>query len=184
MPETPEAAAGRLHAQLDRVAAHEARVNAGPLTRLMRALGTTKGFSAIYRRVGPVIDPRIAHIREGRFMAAVYGFPMLLLHNTGAKSGLARTSPLLYVRDGDDVMLLGTNFGQPKHPAWTANLLAHPEAAVEIGGETLRVEAELVDEATHQRLFPAFVAIYPGYERYLERRGNLPPRMFRLRPVA
>jgi deazaflavin-dependent oxidoreductase (nitroreductase family) len=181
MPDTPDAA---LRARLDRVAAHEARVSAGPLTRLMRRLGTTKQFAVVYRRVGPVVDPRIARIRAGRFMAAVYGFPVLLLHTTGARSGRARTSPLLYVRDGDDVMLLGTNFGQPKHPAWTANLMAHPQAAVEIGGETVRVEAELVGEETWQQIFPAFVAVYPGYENYLDRRGGLAPRMFRLRPVG
>jgi deazaflavin-dependent oxidoreductase (nitroreductase family) len=180
MPDTSDA----LRAQLDRVAAHEARVSAGPLTRLMRRLGRTAGFARVYRRVGPVIDPRIAHLRQGRVMATLYGFPMLLLHTTGAKSGQPRMSPLLYVRDGDDVMLVGTNFGQPKHPAWTANLLAHPAAEVEIGPERLRVLAELCDEQTWQRLFPAFVAVYPGYADYLGRRGGLTPRMFRLIPVG
>ncbi len=173
-----------LRSQLDRIAAHEAQVRFGPLTRLMRRLGQTSQFAAVYRRVGPVIDPRIAHIRDGRFMAKLYGFPVLLLHTTGAKSGQARTSPLLYVRDGDDIMLIGTNFGQPKHPAWTANLLAHPDAAVEIGGVHLSVLAELVDEETWAATFPAFVAVYPGYADYIGRREGLTPRMFRLRPVA
>jgi deazaflavin-dependent oxidoreductase (nitroreductase family) len=171
-----------LRAQLDRVAAHEARVSTGPLTRLMRRLGRTAGFARIYSRVGPVIDPKIRDLREGRVMAAVYGFPILALHTTGAKSGQPRLSPLVYVRDGDDVMLIGTNFGQPKHPGWTANLLAHPDAAVEIGPETLAVRAELVDEETWARMFPSFVAVYPGYADYMVRRGHLVPRMFRLVP--
>ena len=106
-----------LQTTLDALAEHERRVQAGPLTRLMRRLGRTPQFAAVYRRVGPVIDPRIAHINDGKLMAKLYGFPVLILHTTGAKSGLPRSSPLLYVRDGDDVMLLGTNFGQPKHPA-------------------------------------------------------------------
>jgi deazaflavin-dependent oxidoreductase (nitroreductase family) len=129
-----------------------------------------------------VIDPKIRDLREGRVMAAVYGFPILALHTTGAKSGQPRLSPLVYVRDGDDVMLIGTNFGQPKHPGWTANLLAHPDAAVEIGPETLAVRAELVDEETWARMFPSFVAVYPGYADYMVRRGHLVPRMFRLVP--
>jgi deazaflavin-dependent oxidoreductase (nitroreductase family) len=171
-------------ARLDALAEHERRVRAGPLTRLMRRLGRTPQFAAVYRRVGPVIDPRIAHIHEGRFMAKLYGFPVLILHTTGAKSALPRSSPLLYVRDGDDVMLIGTNFGQPKHPSWTANLLAHPEATVEVGPVRLPVRAEQVDQDTFDALFPAFVAVYPGYADYLGRREGLAPRMFRLRPGA
>jgi deazaflavin-dependent oxidoreductase (nitroreductase family) len=174
-----------LQTKLAALAEHESRVRSGPLTRLMRRLGRTAQFAAVYRRVGPVIDPRIAHLRQGRVMAQVYGFPVLLLHTTGARSGQPRTSPLLYVRDGDDVMLLGTNFGQPKHPAWTANLLAHPKAAVEIGPVRLLVVAELVDQETWQRVFPSFVDVYPGYANYLERRGEqLAPRMFRLVAVG
>jgi len=173
-----------LRAQLDRIAAHEARVRKGPLTALMRRLGQTAAFSKAYSRIGPVIDPKIREWRDGRVMAALYGLPILALHSTGAKSGQPRVSPLVYVRDGDDVLLIGTNFGQPKHPGWTANLLAHPEAAVEIGAERLLVRAELVDDATWQEMFPRFVAIYPGYANYLGRREGLMPRMFRLTPHA
>ena len=173
-----------LRSQLDLVAAHEARVQAGPVTRVMRRLGQTAAFSKAYSRIGPVIDPRIRDWRDGRVMAAVYGLPILALHSTGAKSGQPRVSMLVYVRDGDDVMLIGTNFGQPKHPGWTANLLAHPDAAVVIGPVRLPVHAELVDDATWQATFPRFVAVYPGYANYLGRREGLMPRMFRLTPVA
>jgi len=171
-----------LRAKLDRIAAHQARVRIGPLTHLMRLLGRTAAFSALYRRVGPRIDPRIARIRQGRLMAALYGFPVLVLGTTGARTGQPRSSALLYVRDGDDVVLIGTNFGQPRHPAWTANLLAEPEVVVDIGPERLHCRADLVDVAEWQRLFPAFVSMYPGYANYLERRVGLTPRMFRLRP--
>jgi hypothetical protein len=157
--------ADTLRSQLDRIAAHEARVQAGPLTKVMRRLGQTAAFSKAYSRIGPVIDPKIRDLRDGRVMAAVYGLPILALHSVGAKSGQPRVSPLVYVRDGDDVLLIGTNFGQPKHPGWTANLLAHP------------------DDATWQEMFPRFVAVYPGYANYLGRREGLTPRMFRLTPV-
>jgi deazaflavin-dependent oxidoreductase (nitroreductase family) len=170
--------------KLDAITAHETHLRSGPLNRLVRRLSRTSQFASVYRHVGPVVDPRIQRLRDGRVLAAVYGFPFLQLYSTGAKSGLPRHSTLVYVRDGDDVMLVGTNFGQPKHPAWTANLLAHPEAAIEIGPVRLNVLAELVDDATRERLFPSFVAVYPGYADYLERRQGLAPRMFRLRPVG
>lgn len=170
-------------ARLRRVAEHEQRVRANPLTALTRRLSRTATFAALYRRIGPKIDPPLMKIRDGRLLAGLYGFPFLTLHSTGARSGLARESPLLYVRDGDDVMLLGTNFGQAKHPAWTANLLAHPECAVVIGPERLDAMAELCDEQTWVELFPRFEAVYPGFAGYLERRGELTPRMFRLHPA-
>jgi len=173
-----------LRASLDAIAAHEARVQAGPVTKVMRRLGRTAAFSKAYSKIGPVIDPKIRELKDGRVMAAVYGLPILALHSVGAKSGQPRVSPLVYVRDGDDVMLIGTNFGQPKHPGWTANLLAHPDAGVEIGPVRLAVHAAMVDEETWARMFPEFVAVYPGYANYLGRREGLTPRMFRLTPVG
>jgi len=169
-------------ATLAQVRRYEDSVRTGPLTLAAKRLGRTRGFAALYRRIGPVVDPRLAPIADGRLMATVYGFPMLMLNTVGAKSGQPRTSPLLYARDADDVLLLGTNFGQPKHPGWTANLLAHPEAQIDIGPHTLSVTATPVNGPEWDELFPRFVDIYPGYDNYLARRGNLPPRMFRLVP--
>ena len=119
----------------------------------------------------------------GRVTARIHGVPALLLTTTGARSGLPRTSPLLYVRDGDDFLVVGTNFGQANHPAWTGNLMAEPRAAIEVGPERLAVVGAMVDEAEFGSLWPRFVAIYPGYAAYLERCGRS-PRMFRLRPAA
>lgn len=174
----------RLQAQLARVAAYEESVRPGPVTRLFRRLGRTKGFARVYRVVGPKVDPHVAKIADGKVLARVYGFPILLLNTTGAKSGQPRVSPLVYVRDSDDFVVIGTSFGQPRHPGWTANLRAHPQASVDVGPERVAVEAVQVDEATWQRLFPRFVEIYPGYADYLERRGGLVPRMFLLHPQA
>ena len=174
-----------LRAQLDRVAAYEGTRRSGLVNRLTRRLGQTAAFARVYRVVGPKIDPKIGAIKDGRYLATVYGFPILMLHHIGAKSGQERVSPLVYVRDGDDFALVGTNFGQAKHPAWTFNLLAHPDVAVGIGGEHLRVRAEPIDDqAAFDRLWPQFVDAYPGYANYLTRRPDLPPRMFRLRPHA
>jgi deazaflavin-dependent oxidoreductase (nitroreductase family) len=175
-------ASGDLQTKLDRVADYERSVRPGPVTGLFRRLGRTKGFARVYRVVGPKIDPHVAKIADGAVLAKVYGFPILMLSTTGAKSGQARLSPLVYVRDGQDFVVVGTSFGQPRHPGWTANLRANSEASVSVGPETVAVTAEQVDQPTWHRLFPRFVAIYPGYADYLTRRQGLAPRMFLLHP--
>ena len=152
--------------------------------RVLRRLGPTKGFIAFYRRFGPKVDPWVMRSRGGRTMTRLYGLPSLLLDTIGVKTGFVRTSPLLYVRDGDDFVVIGTNFGQLTHPAWTANLLAHPQATIEVGQVRVAVEAELVDQAGWDRNWPRFCAVYAGYARYLETCGDRTPRMFLLHPTA
>ena len=152
-----------------------------PTPRVLLAVGRTRAFAAFYRRYGPKADPWLFRKTQGRAGLRI-GFPALLLTTTGAKSGLLRVMPLIYVRDGDDFMVVGTNFGQRHHPGWTANLLAHPDASIEVGPERLSVTGELVDQATWKQLWPRFVAIYPGYANYLTRCAPRKPRMFRLRP--
>ncbi|MDQ1247313.1 MAG: hypothetical protein QG597_1683, partial [Actinomycetota bacterium] len=166
--------------KLNRINEFDARAPRGLLHSVLLKVGPQQWFIGIYRRLGPKIDPAISRIGDGSLMRTMYGLPGMVLHSTGAKSGLARSNPLLYARDGDDFIVVGTNFGQPKHPAWTANLMAHPEAGVEVAGVTLPVRAELIEGEQWQAVFDRLVAIYPGYALYLERRGDLPPRLFRL----
>mgnify|MGYP000187847672 CR=1 FL=1 len=113
----------------------------------------------------------------------MYGFPVLLLPTTGAKSGQPRPPPLLYARDGDDFLAVGTNFGTEHHPAWTGNLLKEPRASILVGSDTLPVQAELLDDAGFAQHWPKFSAVYAGYDKYLERLTERKPRMFRLRPT-
>jgi len=166
--------------QLTRIAEFEAGARPTPVTAVLRTVGQTKLFARVYRRVGPRVDPWLLRRDQGRAIAKVYGLPALLLHSVGATSGEPRTSPLLYRRDGDAFAVVGTNFGQVRHPAWTANLLAHPDAEIDIGPVHLAVRAEPADAATWHRLWPQFCDVYPGYRHYLERCGDRVPRMFRL----
>ena len=167
--------------QLRRVAAYEQRLRRTPLTALLGVLAPTRPFAAFYRRVGPRLDRFLIRASSGRVASRLYGLPVLLLSTTGAKSGQTRTTPLLYVRDGLDFAVAGTNFGHPAHPGWTANLLAGPAAAIEIGPERIRVTAELADADTRSRVWPRFLSVYPGYGHYAHRR-DVPPRMFLLHP--
>ena len=173
-----------LSARLHRVAEYEERIHHTPLTSMLRSLGRTRGFAAVYRRIGPTLDPWLMRKSRGRAITRLYGLPALLLDTTGSKTGLLRTSPLLYLRDGEDFVVVGTNFGQFHHPAWTANLLSCPQAHVEVGPVRLAVVAEVADQATWERNWIRFCDLYPGYADYLQRCGDRIPRMFLLHPTA
>ena len=98
--------------------------------------------------------------------------PMLLLDHVGAKSGTRRTSPLIYVEDGRDVVIVASKGGHPKHPAWYHNLLAHPDTTVQIGRERRAVHAHVADPDERARLWPMAVAVYGPYRDYQERTGR------------
>ena len=122
---------------------------------LRRLMG---GHTFIYQASGG----RIGH----RFPGAP---PMLLLEHVGTKSGERRTSPLAYVDDGADVVLVASKGGYPKHPAWFHNLKANPDAKVQIGRERRAVHARVATDAERERLWPMAVATYSGYAEYQER---------------
>ena len=173
-----------LDEKLQQVAEFERSRRTTVITRLLKRVGPTRAFAAVYKRLGPAVDPWLMRKTNGQILTRWYGFPALLLGTTGAKSGQRRVQPLIYLRDGRDFAIVGTNFGQTHHPGWTANLLAHPQAEVEVGPVTLTVTAELADSDAWERLWPHFVELYPGYESYLSRTGGRKPRMFLLHPLA
>jgi deazaflavin-dependent oxidoreductase (nitroreductase family) len=94
---------------------------------------------------------------------------MCLLDHVGAKSGVKRTSPLLYVRDGDDVVLIASKGGFPKHPAWFHNLKANPETTVQVGSERIPVRARVATAEERKRLWPMAEEAWPGYRTYQKR---------------
>jgi F420H(2)-dependent quinone reductase len=101
--------------------------------------------------------------------------PMLLLDHVGAKSATKRTSPLLYVADGDNVVLVASKGGHPRHPGWYHNLRAYPETTVQIGRERRPVRAREATPSERRRLWPKAVATYSGYEGYQERTSRQIP---------
>src|SRR5690349_12633129 len=92
--------------------------------------------------------------------------PLLLLTTTGARSGLPRITPLLYSRDGDRFVVIASKGGEPTHPDWYHNLLAHPEATVEVGPETFSVRARVAQGDERQRLFDQQAALMPFFAEY------------------
>jgi deazaflavin-dependent oxidoreductase (nitroreductase family) len=94
---------------------------------------------------------------------------MLLLDHAGAKSGVERTTPLLYVRDGEDIVVIASKGGFPKHPAWYHNLIANPDTRVQVGSHVLPVHARVAKPEERERLWALAVKAYPGYEDYAVR---------------
>jgi deazaflavin-dependent oxidoreductase (nitroreductase family) len=98
------------------------------------------------------------------------GFPpVLLLDHVGAKSGIRRTTPLAYVEDGEDVVLVASKGGHPRNPAWFHNLRANPDTTVQIGSQRRAVHARVASAGERARLWPKAVAAYGGYRGYQER---------------
>ena len=97
------------------------------------------------------------------------GVPVLLLDHTGARSGTRRTTPLVYLRDGANVVIVASKGGHPRHPAWFHNLRANPDTTIQIGATRSAVHAHVADAAERERLWPAVVALYGGDATYQER---------------
>jgi len=95
--------------------------------------------------------------------------PMLLLDHVGAKSGKVRTTPLAYLADGDDLVIVASKGGYPKNPAWFHNLNAHPETTVQVGSERRAVRAHVADKKERARLWPMITDLYSGFADYQER---------------
>jgi len=116
---------------------------------------STKIHVGLYRRSG------------GRIGGHVPGWPdarIALVDHVGARSGVRRTSPLIYHEDGEAIAVAASKAGQPTHPAWLHNLRAHPDTTIQIGSVAREVRARVASEEEHDRLWPEFVAFYPGYE--------------------
>ena len=112
---------------------------------------------------------------SGRIGGHLPGWPdarVLLLEHRGAKSGLKRTSPLMYHDDGTLVAVAASKAGQPTNPAWFHNLEANPDTTIQIGAEMRHVRARVATEQERARLWPEFVAFYPGYEFFREHAGS------------
>lgn len=131
-----------------------------------------------------ITDLHVAAYRlsRGRLGKAIGRMPMLLLTTWGRKSGKLRTAPLLYIRDGDDLVLVASNGGAVRSPTWWYNLRDRPDALVQIGARRLIVRARQATPAEKQRLWPLLLEVYPGYADYQARTDRDIPLVL-LRPT-
>ena len=103
------------------------------------------------------------------------GPSMLLLDHVGAKSGVKRTSPLLYLDDGPNLVIIASKGGHPRHPGWFHNLRANPETTVQVGSERRPVRARVATPEERRRLWPRAVKAYGNYAHYQRRTGRQIP---------
>jgi F420H(2)-dependent quinone reductase len=118
----------------------------------------TKGHTVLYRGTGGLIGHRFPG-----------GPPMLLLDHVGAKSGRKRTTPLAYLADGEDLVIVASKGGHPRHPAWFHNLRSNPAATVQVGSVRRAIQARVASPEERRRLWPRVVQAYSGYAGYQDR---------------
>jgi deazaflavin-dependent oxidoreductase (nitroreductase family) len=134
--------------------AHWGREKISPLFKPMLAFASTSFGSRCIRAVVP-LDRRVLAATNGKY--TLFGpttIPELLLTTTGRKTGQQRSIALSFLRDGDRLLVLGSNFGDDRHPSWSSNLLANPEAAAAINGVEMPVTATLLSGDDRVRWMP------------------------------
>lgn len=150
-----------------------------PLRAPLVAFAKTGFGSSVVRALTP-LDRKLLTRSNGRFtILGPIGAPTMLLTTIGRKSGAPRTSPLLYVREDPYLYVVGSNFGQAQHPAWTGNLLADPTCTVVTDGHPVAARAELLDGAERDRVYRRFEDLIGVYSVY-RGRTDRPIRVFRL----
>ncbi|HSZ14152.1 MAG TPA: nitroreductase family deazaflavin-dependent oxidoreductase [Solirubrobacteraceae bacterium] len=106
---------------------------------------------------------------EGRVGGPFEGAPVLLLTATGAKSGQRRTTPVMYLPDGERMVIFASKGGADTNPAWFHNLAANPVATVEVGTDTVEVDAVVTEGEERERLFRKQAELYPQFAEYEQR---------------
>ena len=156
------------------------------MQRAMQAFGSTRFGAWFFSKTLAPIDRLLHRATNGRttLPAVLAGLPVMMVTTTGRKSGLARATPLISVPIGDDLSLLGTNFGQTSTPAWVLNLEADPHATVEFHGVERRVVARPATAEERDAAWKASAGVYGGYEKYQQRITGRAIRIFVLEPAG
>lgn len=152
------------------------------IAELARRWGRHPAFAAIGKRTVPHIDRFLHRVSGGRLGLSSLAVPTLMLVHTGRKSGRRYRTPLAYLPRGDSFVVVGSNWGQAHHPQWALNLLAHPEAEVELRGRTIPVRARVLDGEEREEVWEELLRMWPAFETYAERAAGRRIRIFQLDP--
>jgi deazaflavin-dependent oxidoreductase (nitroreductase family) len=136
-----------------------------PIQRALRWTAKSRFGGWMALNVANKIDPYLMRASRG-LLKVPSGTPTVLLTHTGAKSGRKRTTPLVYFTDGRNVVLIASQTGRPKHPAWYHNLKANPEIELWAGGRGGPYRAREAEGAERDRLWKLATQLYPGYDDY------------------
>lgn len=126
------------------------------------------------------IDKMLQRITRGRLtILDIAGLPNLMLTVVGRKSGIARSTPLLCVPDGDDILIAGSYFGGPKQPVWVVNIEANPEVTVRFRRRTMRMVARRLDGEERATAWQHMIQTWPNFALY-EKKTDRQIKVFRL----
>ncbi|MEW2119702.1 nitroreductase family deazaflavin-dependent oxidoreductase [Streptomyces sp. NPDC005474] len=148
-------------------------VKATAVVKTVQKVSSTRAFARIAPYVLPSLDRAVHRLTRGKVLLSAQLLPGVVLTARGAKSGQPRRTPLACMPEGaageGSWLLIGSNFGRTGHPAWTANLLAHPDAEVSWKGEDIPVRARLLEGAEREAAWKALLAFWPPYATYQSR---------------
>lgn len=130
-------------------------------------------------RLAPRID-RILIPRTHGWFSSLGLNRVGFLTSKGAKSGTTRVNPIVFIRHGDELLAIGSNYGRPVHPSWSANLIVHPECEVEFLGPRAPYRAELLAGIERDRTWATVLDYSVAYARYAEKAAPRQIRVFRL----
>jgi deazaflavin-dependent oxidoreductase (nitroreductase family) len=156
------------------------------IKRVMRQSAVPRPVSWLYARTLHHIDRIVYRLTRGRetFTSWVAGLPVVMLTTTGAKSGRPRTLPVLGIPVDDRLVVIASNYGQRRNPAWYYNLQAHPRASVFAAGASRDMVARELTGDERERWYARGIAIYPGWRHYRKRAHPRQIPVVELRPAV
>jgi len=158
---------------------------ANPFRRVVRVTAAWPPVSWFYARTLHHIDRVVYRVTRGRatFVSWVAGLPIVMLTTTGAKSGRQHTCPLVALPDGERLVVIASNYGQHRNPAWYHNLRANPGATVRFEGVIREVVARELEGEERAREYERGIEIYPGWTAYRQRAAHRRIPVLELTPV-
>jgi deazaflavin-dependent oxidoreductase (nitroreductase family) len=153
--------------------------------RAVRVTSAWAPLSWLYARTLHHLDAVVFRVTNGRatFVSWVTGMPVVMLTTTGAKSGRRHTCPLVGLPDGDRLVVIASNYGQYRNPAWYHNLRANPRATVRFEGVTREVVARELEGEERDRQYERGIEIFPGWTTYRTRAAHRRIPVLELTPV-
>jgi deazaflavin-dependent oxidoreductase (nitroreductase family) len=138
--------------------------------RLLQRFAQSRAGGFLFITVFPALDKRLLRLSGGRLATAAQ--QTVLLHMRGARTGQARTTPVVFTPRGDDLIVIASKAGAKQHPAWYHNLKAHPEIDAEIRGERFPVRAREAEDPEREELWRLVNDNYTGFDAYQRRAGG------------
>lgn len=159
--------------------------SANALQRGIRRFASSGPGSWLFARILHHVDRPVYRLSGGRHTLAslLSGIPVVMLTTTGARSGKPRTIPVLGLPSSEGLVVIASNFGQERHPAWYYNLRADPTGEVAVDGQERRFRAVAAQGERRQRIWQEGLRVYPGWSQYEKRASHREIAVFVLEPA-